>query len=114
MTKSADVRRVTGADKPAESDDPMIMSGAYVPDALDAMSEASVLEFAQIGMAPEKIFKLFESPFYASTHRYYSLRGEATTRAMIARILERTPTIRYKIEMPERNSSQTGEEIKDV
>lgn len=114
MTESADARQVTGAEKPAESDDPMTLSGAYVPGALDAMCEASVMEFAQMGMASKKIFKLFESPFYAATHRFYSLRGEAATRAMIARVLERTPTIRYKIEIPERNCCQTGEEIKDV
>jgi hypothetical protein len=92
-----DASPVTGADKPAEQDDPMVLSCAYVPDALDAMSEAVVQEYAQIGMPAERIFRLFKSPFYSGTHRYYRLRGEAATLAMIARVLERAPVLRYRI-----------------
>jgi len=114
MTKHNDARRATGAEKLAESDDPMMLSRAYVPDGLDAMSEATVQEFAQIGMSPEKIFQLFESPFFTGTHRYYRLRGETATRAMIARVLEHAPAIRYRIEVAERNCYQTEEETKHV
>ena len=112
MTKSDEARRATGVDKPAESDDPMMLYGTYVPGGLNAMSEAAVLEFAQIGMSEEKIFQLFESPFFTGTHRYYRLQGEAATRAMITRVLGDTPPIRYQIEIPERN--QTEEEMKYV
>ncbi len=114
MTKPADKRRATGAEKPTESDDPMMLSAAYVPGALDAMSEAAVQEFSQIGMSPERIFQLFESPFFTGTHRYYRLRGEAATREMIARVLERTPAISYRVEIAERNCYQTEEEINRV
>jgi hypothetical protein len=93
-----DAGRVTGADKSAEPDDPMILSSAYVPGALDAMSEAVVEEYAQIGMPADKILELFKSPFYFATHRYYRLRGEAATLAMIARVLERAPILHYRTE----------------
>jgi hypothetical protein len=92
-----DAGRLAGADKPAEPDDPMVLSRAYVPEALDAMSETVVQEFAQIGMPAEKIFRLFKSPFFSGTHRYYRLRGKAATLAMIARVLERAPVLRYRI-----------------
>lgn len=93
-----DAGRVTGADKSAEPDDPMILASAYVPGGLDAMSEAVVEEYAQIGMPTDKILELFKSPFYSATHRYYRLRGEAATLAMIARVLERAPILRYRFE----------------
>lgn len=91
-----DAGRVTGADKSAEPDDPMILSSAFVPGGLDAMSEAVVEEYAQLGMPVDKILELFKSPFYFATHRYYRLRGEVATLAMIARVLERAPVIRYQ------------------
>ncbi len=93
-----DAARVTGADKSAEPDDPMILSSAFVPGGLDAMSEAVVEEYAQLGMPADKILELFKSPFYFATHRYYRLRGEAETVAMIARVLERAPVLRYRYE----------------
>jgi len=90
--------RVTGADKEAESDDPMMLAAAFVPGGLDAMSEAVVEEYSQMGMTTDEIFELFKSPFYAATHRYYRLRGEAETVAMIARVIERAPVLRYRYE----------------
>ena len=114
-TKPDDARQAaTGADKPTESDDPMILAGTYVPGGLSAMSEAAVLEFSQIGMSSEKIFQLFESPFFTGTHRYYRLQGASKTRAMISRVLEHTPPIQYRIEVPERNCYQTEEEMTHV
>lgn len=114
MTEHTDQHRASGAEKPAEADDPMMLTATYIPGALDAMSEAAVEEFSQIGMSPERIFQLFESPFFTGTHRYYRLRGEDATRAMIARVLERTPAINYRVEMAERNCYKNEEEIDRV
>lgn len=92
-------RAAHGSDKPLEPDDPMMLSAAFVPEGdMDLEAASIVEEFARIGMPKEKILRLFESPTFAGTHRYYRARGPEATRALVERVVGRTGIMRFRIE----------------
>ncbi|MDP2662422.1 MAG: hypothetical protein Q8R28_17015 [Dehalococcoidia bacterium] len=78
--------------KEFESDDPWEIVGVVVPtapgeDATGEMARALVEEFALMGYSPERLLRLFETPFYAGAHAIYRARGEAFVRQTIDAVL---------------------------
>jgi len=78
--------------KEFESDDPWEIVGVVVPtapgeDATGEMARALVEEFALMGYSPERLLRLFETPFYAGAHAIYRARGEAFVRQTIDKVL---------------------------
>ncbi len=78
--------------KEFESDDPWELVGVLVPtapgeDATGEMARALVEEFALMGYSPERLLRLFETPFYAGAHAIYRARGEAFVRQTIDKVL---------------------------
>ena len=80
--------------KEFESDDPWEIVGVVVPtapdeDATGEMARALVEEFALMGYSPERLLRLFETPFYAGAHAIYRARGEAFVRQTIDAVLRK-------------------------
>ncbi|MBI1746304.1 MAG: hypothetical protein HYR55_06915 [Acidobacteria bacterium] len=68
-------------------DDPMELVGVELPEGNpEVMAECFVEEFARMGSSDSEIFALFQSPFYAATHRIYQEKGEDFVRAVIQRV----------------------------
>ncbi len=78
--------------KEFDSDDPWEIVGVLVPtapdqDATAEMARALVEEFALMGYSPERLLRLFQTPFYTGDHAIYEARGEAFVRQTIDDVL---------------------------
>lgn len=77
-------------EKPFEDDDPMELVGTALPDGdVEEMAVCIVEEFVKMGFDDAHLFSLFQSPFYAATHRIYQQKGEGYVRALIEKIRSR-------------------------
>jgi len=78
------------AGKPFEDDDPMEMVGVALPDGdIEEMAACIVEEYTKMGLDDAHLLHLFQSPFYAGTHRIYQQKGEEFVRALIQKIRSR-------------------------
>jgi hypothetical protein len=76
------------AEKDFEADDPMEFVAVRfpVPDGVDGdevMARCFVEEYAVMGMPRERVFRLFQSRFFAGTHAILHSRGEEFVRGII-------------------------------
>jgi hypothetical protein len=76
------------AEKDFEADDPMefVAMRFPVPEGVDAdaeMTRCFVEEYAVMGMPPERVLRLFKSPFFEGTHKVMATRGERFVQEII-------------------------------
>jgi hypothetical protein len=85
----------TGANKVAESTDPMMAMavGLETPgyDGLAAMGLAFIEEFALMGWPRERISRMFRAPQFAAAYRVYQARGDAFVEGLITQVLGPAP-----------------------
>ncbi len=68
----------------------MELVGLALPEGeLDEMAECLVEEFVRMGLDDARLLHLFQSPFYAGSHRIYQQKGEAYVRSLIERVRAR-------------------------
>ena len=84
--------------KPVEPEDPMALVGVALergPDekALADMASCLVDEYARIGWSPDRILRLFRSPFYRAPHRILCVKGEEYVCGLIETVTGMRPQI---------------------
>jgi hypothetical protein len=88
--------------KPVEPEDPMALVGVALergPDeqALAEMALCIVEEYARIGWSPDRIVRLFRSPFYRGPHRILREKGED----YVCGLIEKVTGMRPQIHLPD-------------
>jgi hypothetical protein len=90
------------ADKEFEPDDPLapvaVMLETPGHDGQEIMARCFIEEFALMGWAPEKVFRLFTIPEYAASHSVYLERGAEYVKSLI------TSVFGEEFEVPEATS----------
>jgi hypothetical protein len=76
--------------KHTEPGDPMELVGVGLPEGnIDDMAECLVEEYMLLGWNERQLMALFTRPFFQTTHRIYSEKGEDYVRALIQRVGDR-------------------------
>ena len=77
--------------KEAEQEDPLALTQMFLDIPADDtfyqnMAETFVEEFMRLGWSDEKIFELFEDPFYKGSHEVFKIKGEQFVKNLIQEV----------------------------
>ncbi len=84
--------------KPLDPDDPMEMKAAVIAGDEHLMMECLIEEFAHLGWGAKKIAKMFDEPFFLSSHGLEKQFGRKAVLECIEQTLARCGIFRFEME----------------